>query len=74
LHATDEPVDLSFYCCEDWITFLVFWLLAFTVFYQFFTRYVLSDSAGWTEKLLAALLGVALWRINGRPLEHPHPR
>ncbi len=55
-HATDEPVDLSVYRWEDWLTFVVFWLLAITVFYQFFTRYVLSDSAGWTEEIARYLL------------------
>lgn len=55
-HATDDPVDLSIYRLEDWLTFVVFWLLALTVFYQFFTRYVLSDSAGWTEEIARYLL------------------
>jgi TRAP-type C4-dicarboxylate transport system permease small subunit len=34
----------------------VFWLLAVDVFYQFFTRYVLGDSAGWTEEIARYLL------------------
>jgi TRAP-type C4-dicarboxylate transport system permease small subunit len=55
-HTTDAPIDLSGYRFEDWFTFIVFWLLAFTVFYQFFTRYVLSDSAGWTEEIARYLL------------------
>ncbi len=55
-HTTDEPVDLCVYRWEDWLTFVVFWLLAITVFYQFFTRYVLSDSAGWTEEIARYLL------------------
>lgn len=50
-HATDAPIDLSGYRWEDWLTLAFFWLLALTVFYQFFTRYVLSDSAGWTEEI-----------------------
>jgi TRAP-type C4-dicarboxylate transport system permease small subunit len=50
-HATDAPIDLSGYTWEDWLTFVFFWLLALTVFYQFFTRYVLSDSAAWTEEI-----------------------
>jgi TRAP-type C4-dicarboxylate transport system permease small subunit len=41
---------------EDWVTLAVFWLLAFTVFYQFFTRYVLDDSAAWTEEIARYLL------------------
>ena len=44
-HAVDEPIDLSGYGWEDWLTFVMFWLLALDVFYQFFTRYVLADSA-----------------------------
>lgn len=55
-HAKDEPVDLSGYGWEDWFTLVVFWLLAIDVFYQFFTRYVLGDSAGWTEEIARYLL------------------
>jgi TRAP-type C4-dicarboxylate transport system permease small subunit len=55
-HASDAPVDLSGYCWEDWLTLGVFWLLAFVVFYQFFARYVLSDSAAWTEEIARYLL------------------
>ncbi len=29
----------------------MFWALALVVFYQFFTRYVLADSAAWTEEI-----------------------
>jgi TRAP-type C4-dicarboxylate transport system permease small subunit len=55
-HATDAPIDLSGYTWEDWLTLGFFWLLALTVFYQFFTRYVLSDSAAWTEEIARYLL------------------
>ena len=55
-HATDAPIDLSGYRFEDWFTLAVFWLLALDVFYQFFTRYVLSDSAAWTEEIARYLL------------------
>jgi TRAP-type C4-dicarboxylate transport system permease small subunit len=55
-HASDQPVDLSGYAWEDWLTLVVFWLLALDVFYQFFTRYVLSDSAAWTEEIARYLL------------------
>lgn len=55
-HATDAPIDLSGYTWEDWQTLGFFWLLALTVFYQFFTRYVLSDSAAWTEEIARYLL------------------
>jgi TRAP-type transport system small permease protein len=36
---------------EDWIAFAIFWSLAFIVFLQFFTRYVLNDSLAWTEEI-----------------------
>lgn len=55
-HATDAPIDISHYRLEDWFTFVVFWLLAFVVFYQFFTRYVVQDSAAWTEEIARYLL------------------
>jgi TRAP-type C4-dicarboxylate transport system permease small subunit len=52
----DEPIDLGVYRFEDWISFAFFWLLAGTVFLQFFTRYALNDSAGWTEEIARYLL------------------
>ncbi len=36
---------------EDWIAFAIFWSLAFIVFLQFFTRYILNDSLSWTEEI-----------------------
>lgn len=56
LHATDAPIDLSVYRWEDWVTLVFFWLLAYTVFHQFFTRYVLDNSAAWTEEIARYLL------------------
>jgi TRAP-type C4-dicarboxylate transport system permease small subunit len=52
----DQPIDLGVYGFEDWISFGFFWLLAGTVFLQFFTRYALNDSAGWTEEIARYLL------------------
>ena len=56
LHVTDAPIDLSVYSIEAWIAFAFFWILAFNVCYQFFTRYFLNDSAAWTEEIARYLL------------------
>ncbi len=55
-HATDDEVDLSSTPVEAWAALVFFWLLGVTVFYQFFTRYVLNDSAAWTEEIARYLL------------------
>src|SRR5512133_1330786 len=55
-HVTDEPVDLSVYHFEDWIAYGFFLVLAATVFYPFFTRYAMNDSASWTEEISRYLL------------------
>ena len=55
-HAQDEAVDLSATPTEAWVALGFFWLLGITVFYQFFTRYVLNNSAAWTEEIARYLL------------------
>ena len=52
----DEEVDLQHYRFEDWAAFAIFWLLGLVIFYQFFTRYALNDSASWTEEIARYLL------------------
>ena len=46
----DPPFDWREFGLEDWPAFLIFWGLTVIVFLQFFTRYVLNDSFGWTEE------------------------
>src|SRR5919205_599674 len=48
--AHDEEVVIEHHP-EDWLAFALFWSLAFIVFLQFFTRYVLNDSLAWTEEI-----------------------
>jgi TRAP-type C4-dicarboxylate transport system permease small subunit len=55
-HAEDEVVDLSDTIAEGWIALAIFWALGLTVFYQFVTRYVMNDSAAWTEEVARYML------------------
>lgn len=55
-HVVDDEVDLSPVTTEAWIALGFFWLLGITVFTQFFTRYVLNNSAAWTEEIARYLL------------------
>jgi TRAP-type transport system small permease protein len=55
-HVVDDEVDLSPVTTEAWIALGFFWLLGLTVFFQFFTRYVLNNSAAWTEEIARYLL------------------
>ena len=52
----DAEFDLSDTTIEGWAALLFFWALAGTVFVQFFTRYVINDSAAWTEEIARYLL------------------
>lgn len=56
LPSDDEPVDLSDLRPEDTIVFVIFWALGGVVFLQFFSRYVLNSSVGWTEEIARYLL------------------
>jgi TRAP-type C4-dicarboxylate transport system permease small subunit len=57
---SDEKVDLRDVNWADVPALVIFWVLAGVVFLQFFTRYVLNDSLGWTEEIARYLLiGVA---------------
>jgi len=71
----EEPVDLSQYGFEDWVSLAIFWTLAAVIFYQFFTRYALNDSASWTEEIARYLLiGTAFVgaAMNVRKNNHIH--
>src|SRR6187399_1084416 len=50
IEVEDAEVKIEHYP-EDWIAIVLFWSLAFIVFLQFFTRYVLNDSLAWTEEI-----------------------
>ncbi|WP_340107485.1 TRAP transporter small permease [Pikeienuella sp. HZG-20] len=56
LNDLEEEIDISDVKKDDYLVLLVFWVLAFVVFLQFFTRYVLNDSLGWTEEIARFLL------------------
>jgi TRAP-type C4-dicarboxylate transport system permease small subunit len=52
----ESHVDLSDLRWPDIVVFLLFWGLFAVVFLQFYTRYVLNDSLGWTEEIARYLL------------------
>lgn len=55
-HAEDEAIDLSGTSPEAWVALGFFWVLGAVVLYQFVTRYVMNDSAAWTEEIARYLL------------------
>ncbi|WP_201864790.1 TRAP transporter small permease [Microvirga soli] len=52
----EAHVDLSDLRWSDALVFAIFWVLFGIVFLQFFTRYVLNNSLGWTEEIARYLL------------------
>ena len=62
-HTFDEvhEVSLSHIAAEDWLTLALFWMMALSVFLQFFTRYVLNDSYAWTEEIATYCLVVIVF-------------
>lgn len=52
----DVQVDFKDYSIEDFVSFIIFWILGAVVFAQFFSRYVLNDSIAWTEEIARYLL------------------
>jgi TRAP-type C4-dicarboxylate transport system permease small subunit len=58
--AEDQEVVVEHHP-EDWIAFVIFWSLAFIVFLQFFTRYVLNNSLAWTEEIAINVLVVVVF-------------
>jgi TRAP-type C4-dicarboxylate transport system permease small subunit len=56
LHVEDEVVDFSGVPWEAWIGVFFFLVLGGVVLTQFATRYVLNDSASWTEEVARYLL------------------
>ena len=55
IEAEDAEVVIEHYP-EDWLAFVIFWSLAFIVFLQFFTRYVLNDSLAWAASELEGFM------------------
>ena len=56
LGVEEDEIDLSDLRWDDAPVLVIFWVLAFVVFLQFFTRYVLNDSVAWTEEIARFLL------------------
>ncbi|WP_135076469.1 TRAP transporter small permease [Terasakiella sp. SH-1] len=56
LEIEEKEVDVSDFSWVDTPGLIFFWILMVVVFLQFFTRYVLNDSLGWTEEVARFLL------------------
>lgn len=56
LHMEDEIADFSQVPWEGWVSVFFFLVLGMVVLTQFITRYVLNDSASWTEEIARYLL------------------
>lgn len=56
LLVVSDPEVVIEHFVEDWVSFTLFWLMAFVVFLQFFSRYVLNSSFAWTEEIARYLL------------------
>ncbi len=54
--AEQAHVDLSDLRPQDGLVFAIFWALFAVVLLQFYTRYVLNASLGWTEEIARYLL------------------
>jgi len=52
----EAHVDLSDLSWQDALVFAIFWALFAVVALQFWTRYVLNNSVGWTEEIARYLL------------------
>lgn len=56
LEVTDQTELKLQITWKDYPALILFWSLMLIVFLQFFTRYVLNDSLGWTEEIARFLL------------------
>jgi hypothetical protein len=74
--STTRRSTSSHYIVEDWVSLGVLLAARLCVFYQFFTRYVLNDSAAWTEEIARYLLMSTVFVGHRRrgPPHAPHSR